>query len=74
MGFPAMIDDPNNRIYRGLDPRPLPQDRVEVVHFDEPGLYLVICGVLPHFQEGMWGFVRVMPNNRNNHRDGSQQH
>lgn len=57
-----LIDDPNDRIYRGLDPRPLPQDRVEVVHFPTPGIYLVICGVQPHFvNDGMFGFVRVLP-------------
>jgi plastocyanin len=58
-----VIDDPNRRIYRGLDPRKLlpALDRVEVVHFSEPGTYLVICGVLPHFQEGMYGFVKVVP-------------
>jgi plastocyanin len=57
---PPLIDDPNRRIYRGLDPRTLPLDRVEVVHFDKPGTYLVICGVLPHFSEGMYGFVKVI--------------
>ena len=60
---PGLIDDPNNRIYRGLDPRPQPRDRVEVVFFDLPGTYLVICGVRPHFvNDGMFGFVRVLPN------------
>jgi len=58
---PPLIADPNRRIYRGLDPSLLPQDRVEVVHFANPGTYLVICGVLPHFNEGMFGFVRVLP-------------
>jgi plastocyanin len=67
--FPPLINDPNNRIYRGLDPSLLPQDRVEVVHFNEPGLYLVICGVLPHFQEGMWGYVRVVANNGNENQE-----
>ncbi len=62
---PLLINDPNNRIYRGLDPSLQPQDRVEVVQFDNPGTYLVICGFLPHFQEGMYGFVRVLPNNDN---------
>jgi hypothetical protein len=58
---PGLIDDPNNRVYRGLDPRPLPQDRVEVVHFPEPGRYLVICGVVPHFViDNMHGYVRVV--------------
>lgn len=61
---PPIIDDSDRRIYRGLDPLLLPmnaqQDRVEVVQFDRPGLYLVICAVLPHFQEGMYGYVRVI--------------
>jgi plastocyanin len=62
--LPPLIDDPNRRIYRGLDPRPLfPNvlDRVEVVQFENPGTYLVICGVVPHFQAGMYGFVKVLP-------------
>ncbi len=61
-GLPPMINDPEERIYRGLDPAslimpPLPntdmlqsiQDRVEAVQFQKPGRFLVICGVLPHF-------------------------
>ena len=61
--LPPTIDDADRRIYRGLDPRPLlpTLDRVEAVHFASPGTYLVICGVLPHFQTGMYGFVRVLP-------------
>ena len=59
---PGLIDDPNHRIYRGLDPRLFPQDRVEVVHFSNPGTFLVICGVRPHFvNDGMFGFVKVLP-------------
>ena len=83
---PPLINDPNGRIYRGIDPTVLPflqgptqppvtppappgapnfqpvlQDRVEVVHFPNPGRYLVICGVLPHFNEGMYGYVEVIP-------------
>jgi plastocyanin len=58
-----LINDPDRRIYRGLDPR-LPaielQERTEVVHFPKPGTYLVICGVLPHFNDGMFGFVKVL--------------
>lgn len=58
---PGLIDDPDDRIYRGLDPRIFPQDRVEVVHFSRPGTYLVICGVRPHFvNDGMFGFVKVI--------------
>lgn len=62
-GVPTVpiIDDPTNRIYRGLDPTLVAIDRVEAVRFDEPGTYLVICGLLPHFQGGMWGLVEVLP-------------
>ena len=61
---PPLINDSRNRVYRGLDPsvlRPV-QDRVEVVQFPNPGTYLVICGVLPHFADDkMYGFVKVSP-------------
>ena len=67
--LPPVISDPDRRIYRGPNPvisaGPPPVinlDRVEVVHFDDPGTYLVICAVLPHFNEGMYGYVRVLPN------------
>jgi hypothetical protein len=72
LGGPVgLIDDPTNRIYRGLDPRflsPAPpaapnllsQDRVEVVGFAKRGVYLVICAVNLHFEEGMFGWVRVI--------------
>ena len=58
-----LIDDPDRRIYRGLDPRLAQlvlQESTEVVQFPKPGTYLVICGVLPHFNDGMFGFVRVL--------------
>ena len=66
-GFPPLINDPNHRVYRGLDPRTMPanQDRVEAVAFNEPGRFLVMCGVLPHFFEAptgpfvMCGYVEV---------------
>jgi plastocyanin len=68
---PPLIDDPNNRVYRGIDPSTLPilrapgvptplQDRIEVVNFPNPGRFLVACAVQPHFLEGMFGFVRVL--------------
>ena len=57
---PPLINDPNNRIYRGLDPLVFPQDRVEVVHFSNKGRYLVICAVLPHFEDDMYGYVKVV--------------
>jgi plastocyanin len=67
----GIIDDPANRIYRGLDPRllspapPAPpnllsQDRSEVVGFAKRGTYLVICAVNVHFADGMFGWVRVI--------------
>ena len=59
--FPGFINDPVNRVYRGLDPRaPAPLDRVEVVNFTHPGRYLVVCGVVPHFQANMSGWVNVI--------------
>jgi plastocyanin len=58
--FPGFVDDPVNRIYRGPDPRPLPQDRAESVTFAATGTYLVVCGLVPHFDEGMHGFVKVV--------------
>lgn len=57
---PPLIDDPLNRVYRGLDPGLQPRDRVEAIHFPSPGTYLVICAVLPHFVNGMFGYVRVL--------------
>jgi hypothetical protein len=71
---PLLIDVPQNRIYRGLNPQgdppgvpAPPQDRVEVVHFAEPGLYLVICGIRPHFvNDNMFGYVRVVGKNEKN--------
>jgi plastocyanin len=56
---PGLIDDANNRIYRGLDPRLAAPDRVESVHFANPGRYFVTCGVVPHFRQGMNGYVVV---------------
>jgi plastocyanin len=41
--------------------QPVLQDRVEAVQFAELGRYLVICGVLPHFLGGMYGYVKVNP-------------
>ena len=51
MTFPPLINDPNERVYRGLDPRGMAtvQDRVEVVGFNTKGRYLVMCGVFHTF-------------------------
>jgi hypothetical protein len=61
-GLPPLINDPVNRIYRGLNPGPLLPvlDRVEVVKFHSSGKYLVVCGVLPHFFDRMHGWVKVL--------------
>jgi hypothetical protein len=72
-----LIDDPNRRIYRGLDPSALTyaaltpplvfpniravRDRIEAVQFPLPGRYLVICGFRPHFLDDMYGYVKVLP-------------
>jgi hypothetical protein len=59
---PGLIDDPEDRIFRGVDPRTVPQDRVETVHFPKAGTYLVMCGVRPHFvNDNMFGYVKVLP-------------
>ena len=37
----------------------LVQDRVESVNFPNAGRFLVVCGLMPHFLEGMHGYVEV---------------
>ena len=34
-------------------------NRVEAVTFSEPGVYLVVCNVTPHFTDGMYAYVKV---------------
>ena len=56
----GIIDDPNRRVYRGVNETAPTgaRDRVEVVHFAKPGTYLVICAIRAHFvNDGMYGFV-----------------
>jgi plastocyanin len=73
----GVINDPNDRIYRGpcfstsFGTTPattiVRRDGVEVVQFKEPGTYLVICARKDHFINSttgefqMFGFVRVLP-------------
>jgi len=66
-GFPPVVDDPLHRVYRGVNPFDLPQgtfgpqlDRVEAVNFSDPGRYLVVCTFVPHFNDRMHGYVRVV--------------
>jgi plastocyanin len=57
----GLIDDPENRLFRGVSPLTVGQDRVEVVQFSKRGRYLVICTVSVHLADGMYGWVRVLP-------------
>ena len=61
-GFPPLVNDPNNRIYRGPNPAALVPvvDRVEAVTLANRGTYLVVCGVLPHFLDNMHGWIKVV--------------
>jgi plastocyanin len=66
----VLIDDPTNRIYRGPDPTLFPRDRIEVLHFPNPGTYLVLCGLHSHFfEDGMFGFVKVLPKSKKEKED-----
>jgi hypothetical protein len=67
MGFPPVVNDPLNRVYRGVNPFDLaagkfgpPLDRTEAVNFAEPGRYLVVCLFAPHFADRMHGYVNVL--------------
>ena len=64
-GFPQVVNDPLNRVYWGVNPWSLAPppvlDRVEAVTFSAPGTYLVICTFVPHFNDKMHGFVKVLP-------------
>ena len=73
--LPQLVNYAVGRVYRGLDPfflqyvppavlPPLTPnnmvvDRVESVNFKEPGRYLVVCGVKPHFDTDMHGYIDV---------------
>jgi hypothetical protein len=59
--------------YHGINPLVIPQpgppfavasaatNRVETVALLEPGRYLVICAVLPHFNDKMYAWIEVQP-------------
>jgi hypothetical protein len=67
--------------YQGINPLVSPQpgppfaqasaatNRVEPVAFLETGRYLVICAVLPHFNDKMYAWVEVRPRGGNGHGD-----
>ena len=46
------------------------QNRVEGVAFLNPGRYLVICAVLPHFNDGMYAVVEVSGGRGKNDAEG----
>jgi hypothetical protein len=62
-----------NVYYQGINPLVSPQpgppfalpsaatNRIEPVSFLEPGRYLVICAVLPHFNDKMFAWIEVRP-------------
>ena len=35
------------------------ENRLESVSFSAPGVYLVVCNVTPHFNDGMYAYVKV---------------
>jgi hypothetical protein len=60
-GPPPLINDPDGRLYRGISPFLMPQDRIENVTIADPGRYLVVCLVRPHFvNDKMHGYVNVL--------------
>lgn len=34
-------------------------NRIESVSFANPGVYLVVCNITPHFRDGMYAYVKV---------------
>ena len=58
--FPPIINDPTNRLVRLGDLAVGGPAVSRSFTFDQPGRYLVICEVLPHFADnGMYGWVIV---------------
>lgn len=56
---PFRINDPIGRIVlNGSNPTGC-GPRIYTHRFDQPGKYLVVCEVLPHFGVGMYGWVVV---------------
>lgn len=68
--------------YNGVNPLVTPQpgppfaqasaasNRVETVSFLQPGRYLVICAVLPHFNDQMYAWVEVRPRGQGGQGNG----
>lgn len=70
-GTAFVIDDQVNLFYDGINPGgptgappssyPLSnaRNRIEGVSFPKAGTYLVICTIRPHFNDGMYAYVKV---------------
>jgi hypothetical protein len=63
LGINPGPNPPPDPLPPGVPPTPAgavgAENRVEPVSFSEPGTYLVICNVTPHFNDGMYAFVKV---------------
>ena len=67
--------------YQGINPLVSPQpgppfalpspatNRIEAVSFLEPGRYLAICAVLPHFNDEMFAWIEVRPRGQSGDHD-----
>jgi plastocyanin len=84
---PLFINDLNNLKYMGINPEgrndAIPpvnpafadrRNRVESVSFSEPGMYLIICNVGPHFLNGMFAWVKVVGDNDDKDNDEHHHH
>ena len=76
------IDDLVGLYYRGIAPAGGPPpgtpgttnpsnaaNRMEPVSFADPGTYLVICNVAPHFRDGMFAWVKVSGQKKGDEED-----
>jgi len=54
---PLVINDPTDRFATIPVPSLTPTQKTQ--RFNTPGKYLVICAFLPHFEDGMYGWVDV---------------
>jgi hypothetical protein len=65
---------PNNTTPAPRADRSGVQNRLESVGFSAPGMYLVICNVRPHFQDGMMAWVKVVADDDNDNDDHGHDH
>jgi plastocyanin len=73
------VNDLTGLYYRGILPAGGPPanpvttnpsnavNRIESVSFTTPGRYLVICNVVPHFNDGMWAWIVVTGDDDHGH-------